>query len=300
MSENGEHRSLPFYAMRAVYRAMPAPLKAPLLGTYNSVSRGLSRFRKRAVASVGKHRCSICESRVLRFEPLPPIYMEEFQRYGFKYTPADAEMCNAEGYTCPWCGATDRDRLYALYLRDYFRTLSPEGPVKIVEFAPTPQLSNLIRKLIAGSEHSFSYRTADLYMEGVDDKVDLMDMKAYADDSVDFFICSHMLEHVDDDRRALGELYRILKHGGQGILVVPIELPADEIDEDPSVTDPGERWRRFGQFDHVRLYSKEGFVSRVRQAGFLVRQLGAEHFGKAVFEKYGITDQSVLYIVGKS
>jgi hypothetical protein len=33
----------------------------------------------------------------------------------------------------------------------------------------------------------------------------------------------------------------------QGILVVPIVLSIDEIDEDPSVTDVAERWRRFGQ-----------------------------------------------------
>ncbi len=87
--------------------------------------------------------------------------------------------------------------------------------------------------------------------------------------------------------------------GGQGTLVVPIVLSLDEIDEDPSVTDVGERWRRFGQDDHVRMYSKKGFLSRMRQAGFNVHQLGREHFGRDTFETYGITDQSVLYIVEK-
>ena len=73
-------------------------------------------------------------------------------------------------------------------------------------------------------------------MENVDDKVDITDMTIYPDNHFDFFICSHMLEHVFDDRKALRELYRILKWGGQGILVVPIVLSIDEIDEDPSVT----------------------------------------------------------------
>ncbi len=81
--------------------------------------------------------------------------------------------------------------------------------------------------------------------------------------------------------------------------MVPIVLSLDEIDEDPSVTDVGERWRRFGQDDHVRMYSKKGFLSRMRQAGFNVHQLGREHFGRDTFETYGITDQSVLYIVEK-
>ena len=228
------------------------------------------------------------------------MYMEEFRKYGYKYTPDDAETCNAESYSCPWCGAADRDRLYALYLRDYFRAVAPDDALKVVDFAPSPPLSRFIRKLMADSAHSFSYRAADLLMEGVDDRVDIMDMKVYADSSVDFFICSHVLEHVTDDKKALSELYRILKRGGRGILVVPIALTADEIDEDPSVTDPAERWRRFGQGDHVRQYSKKGFLSRVQHAGFKTHQLGSGHFGKGTFRKHGITDRSVLYVVERA
>ncbi|MCM3904874.1 MAG: class I SAM-dependent methyltransferase, partial [Pyrinomonadaceae bacterium] len=160
--------------------------------------------------------------------------------------------------------------------------------------------SNFIKNAASKLPGAFVYRTADLFREDVNDRVDIMDMWGYRDESVDFFICSHILEHVSDDRKALSELYRILKPNGQGILVVPIVLSLDEIDEDPSVTDVGERWRRFGQDDHVRMYSKEGFLSRTRQAGFNVRQLGREHFGKDTFKTYGITDQSVLYIVEKN
>ena len=79
---------------------------------------------------------------------------------------------------------------------------------------------------------------------------------------------------------------------------MPIVLSIDdEIDEDPSVTDVAERWRRFGQDGHVRLYSKQGFVKRVEEAGFVVHQLGQKFFGQKVFKQYGITPQSVLYIV---
>ena len=82
---------------------------------------------------------------------------------------------------------------------------------------------------------------------------------------------------------------------------MPIVLSIDdEIDEDPSVTDVAERWRRFGQDGHVRLYSKQGFVKRVEEAGFVVHQLGQKFFGKKVFTQNGITPQSVLYIVEKT
>jgi SAM-dependent methyltransferase len=172
-------------------------------------------------------------------------------------------------------------------------------PIRVIDFAPTATLSGFIKELIAESPLKFSYRTADLFLEGVDDRVDITDMPLYHDDSVDFFVCSHMLEHVGDDRKAMRELYRILKPGGQGILVVPIVLTLKEIDEDPSVTDPAERWRRFGQDDHVRLYSKEGFLQRVAEAGFKVSELGQDHFGRETFRRYGIGERSILYIVSK-
>lgn len=105
--------------------------------------------------------------------------------------------------------------------------------------------------------------------------------------------------HVVDDRKALSELYRILKPMGQGILMVPIVLGIEEIDEDPSITDIAERWRRFGQHNHVRLYSKRGFIDRVSDAGFQIHQYGWKYFRKEVFTRNGVTGQSILYVVEK-
>jgi len=136
-------------------------------------------------------------------------------------------------------------------------------------------------------------------LDGVDDIVDIVDMKLYNDNQFDFFICSHVLEHVSDDRKALCELYRILKPQGLGILMVPIILGLAEIDEDPSIKDESERWRRFGQHDHVRLYSKNGFIRRVRETGFFIHQYGKEYFGEMLFAQSGITNQSILYVVEK-
>ena len=104
-------------------------------------------------------------------------------------------------------------------------------------------------------------------IEGVDDVVDITDMQMYADGSFDFFLCSHILEHVADDSQALRELYRILTPGGRGILMTPV-MPEGRFDEDSSVTDEGERWRRFAQGDHVRLYDRSTLCSRIVQSGF--------------------------------
>ncbi len=168
-----------------------------------------------------------------------------------------------------------------------------------MDFAPSAPLSEFIRRLIKSSGRDIHYRTADLLAENVDDRVDITELRLYEDDEFDFFICSHVLEHVEDDKKALRELHRILKPGGKAILMVPIVLSIDQIDEDTNVMDEGERWRRFGQFDHLRLYSKSGFVARVREAGFQVYEYGKEAFGEELFKKAGISSQSVLYVVEK-
>jgi SAM-dependent methyltransferase len=279
-------------AIKLARRTLPLPLKL-------AIWKLITAIRLQCENLVGRYKCAVCENRVFRFDPLPP----DAVTHSFKYSTDQAEMCNASNYSCPRCGAADRERLYALYLKEYFSAIAGEcgesTSIKFVDFAPSIPLSSFIKRLISDSPCVFSYRTADLFRAGVDDRVDIMDMKVYQDESVDFFICSHVLEHVPDDKKALSELYRILKCGGQGILVVPIVLAALEIDEDPSVTDPVERWRRFGQDDHLRLYSKEGFLMRVSQAGFAVRELGLQHFGKDRFRVQGITEQSVLYVVEK-
>ena len=256
-------------------------------------------LEKRVRLINARYYCPVCEARIISFSPLPEFYRENQQRYGFPFQVSDSETCNDAAYLCPSCGASDRDRLYALFLHDYIAQLESADPAHIVDFAPSEPLSAFIRRVIKSSGKDIRYRTADLLAENVDDRVDIADLRSYESGRFTFFICSHVLEHVRDDRKAIRELHRILKPGGSGILMVPIILGIEQIDEDPDVDDEGERWRRFGQGDHVRLYSKSGFLERVRQAGFDVRELDKEFFGKELFSRTGITSQSVLYIVEK-
>jgi SAM-dependent methyltransferase len=136
-------------------------------------------------------------------------------------------------------------------------------------------------------------------MEDVDDRVDLMDMSCYEDASYDVIICMHVLEHVPDDRRALSELSRVLKPDGWGVIMVPICVYKRCFDEDVLLQDEDERWRRFGQNDHVRMYSKEVFLERLAASGFAVHQYGANFFGEKWMTRCGISTGSVLYVVRK-
>ena len=93
----------------------------------------------------------------------------------------------------------------------------------------------------------------------------------FADNSFDIVICSHVLEHIPDDRKAFSELFRILKPGGHALLLVPLAHDGKGLDEDPTISDPAEQDRRFGQWDHVRIYDTESFLGRMGEAGFDTR-----------------------------
>lgn len=237
----------------------------------------------------GPGQCNVCGSRV-RFHSITRMLGGLLDRYQFPYELDDFETLNHRRYLCPVCGSADRDRLYKLYID---RFLPPDGTRRIVDFAPAAPLSASLR-----SRSDFEYRTADLMMPGVDDVVDITDMPIYPDNSVDFFICSHVLEHVSDDQRALAELYRILAPGARGIIMTPI-TPDGTFDEDPAVDDEGERWRRFAQGDHVRLYDRPTLWSRIRQSRFEISALDRHTFGSEAFARHAIASGSVLYVVQK-
>lgn len=235
--------------------------------------------------------CVLCERYYKKFTPISPYYAKMAKKYGFPYSIHEAETLNIKQYTCPGCGINDRDRLSALFLKE---TIDLSVEYQLIEFAPSKQISKFIKKFA-----SIHHRTADLFMEGVDDKVDLMDLNIYSDNQFDIFICSHILEHVNNDVKAMSELYRILKPGGFGIAMVPILRTVKDTLEDPSIKSEALRWKYFGQDDHVRLYSHQEYVNRLKRAGFKVNEYDKHHFGDDFFAKNGLADSSILYVVEK-
>jgi hypothetical protein len=246
----------------------------------------------RALFRGSEHECPICGSRLRAFLPLPRLFRTELEVAGRKYTFRDYETLAVDHYLCPVCRSADRDRLAALHLRNV--ALEGDRSGTLLHFAPEPALARFLRR--SGVR---AYRTADLYMPGVDARVDITRMDGVGDASVACFICSHVLEHVADDTKAMRELFRILRPGGWGIVMSPILRDIARTSEDPSITDPAERVRRFGQHDHVRVYAKADLVRRLEGAGFRVEQLGVEAFGADVFKRAGIAAGSCLYVVRK-
>ncbi len=262
-----------------------------LLNTFK-VNLANSRYAKIIGYFSREYYCPVCRNYISHFDRLPDYYFEMAAKHECIVPFEDAESLNIDNYSCPVCGASDRDRLYAIYLESVFDQLDHSGTYSFLDIAPSHPLMKFIKS------HSFiQYRSADLHMGGVDDRLSVEDMSMYPDKSFDFFLCSHVLEHVEDDFNAMRELRRILKPDGRGIVMVPIMLSLQDTYEDPTKTTEAERWKYFGQGDHTRMYAKASFVSRLEKAGFKVEQLDSMFFGSDLFDKSGIDSKSVLYVV---
>lgn len=162
---------------------------------------------------------------------------------------------------CVVCGSLERHRLLWLFLQkktDLFEDKSK----KILHIAPELCFESRLRKNFGNN-----YITADLINPNVMVKMDITCIQ-YPEQSFDIILCSHVLEHIQDDQQAMKEIYRVLNNNGFAILIVPISNDKTTF-EDPSIVDPKERLKYFGQEDHVRVYGLD-YIDRLRNAGFKV------------------------------
>jgi SAM-dependent methyltransferase len=167
---------------------------------------------------------------------------------------------------CPVCHARDRTRLMMLCLQ--LRTELGHKSMRVLHTAPDFGLYLWLRnqplvEYVATDIDSSRYR----HIENMRD-ADLTST-SFSDNSFDIILCSHVLEHIPDDTAAFSELFRILRPGGHALLLTPFALDGLPTDEDPTINDPAEQNRRFGQWDHVRIYSRDDFVARMERAGFV-------------------------------
>ena len=239
-----------------------------------------------------QYQCPICGTGLRAFKPIGKSFWRDTEKFGTIHPASALETFNVAAFYCPRCDGSDRERLTALFLDRVFGSLDPGRSYRLIEFAPNDALPKWLKR------HAFiAYSSADLTRKTVDERIDLTHMDAYADASVDIILCSHVLEHVPEDRKAMGEIRRVLKPDGFAVLLVPLVVGLDETNEDPSINTDALRWKYFGMGDHVRQYGKRDFVARLEEAGLQVEQLGIDYFGADAFARAAIAENSVLYVV---
>ncbi|WP_139958880.1 class I SAM-dependent methyltransferase [Flavicella sediminum] len=189
-------------------------------------------------------------------DPIDGKSFRKFLPYGYEN--------QRENVLAPGSLSLERHRLLWLYLQrktDFF-----SKPLKVLHVAPEQCFYKLFR-----NQKNLDYTTTDLYSPLADVKADICDLP-FEDNSYDLIFCNHVLEHIEDDTKAMKELYRVLKKGGTGIFQIPQDLSRKETYEDFSITTPEARKIHFGQYDHVRVYGQDYF-NKLRTIGFDVLEL---------------------------
>ena len=245
-----------------------------------------ARYYPEIVFSLGNRlECPFCGWHFRRFRPA-----------GFHY-PVIIEKRVIGGHwhrdnVCPRCMSNARERLAYLFLKD--RTALFNQPTRLLHVAPEPQLASVLKRA-----PNIKYVSADLFESGVMSRFDIQ-KTPFRDQTFDVVICNHVMEHVGDDSVAMGEVHRILKPGGWALLQVPIALNLDHTIEDPTATTDQQRIDRFGQEDHVRLYSRRDYIDRLGAAGFSVTTESYPlELGSAKVDRFGLVEEEEVFLCSK-
>jgi len=169
-----------------------------------------------------------------------------------------------ENVLAPGTLSLERHRLFWLYLKN--ETTFFSDPLRVLHFAPEQAFVQKFKK-----QKNLTYTTTDLNSPIADVKADICDLP-FKDNSFDFIICNHVLEHIPDDTKAMQELYRVLAPEGTAIVQVPYDEKREITFEDNTITDQRERTRIFGQYDHLRVYGMDYF-KKLSSIGFEVNAL---------------------------
>ena len=183
------------------------------------------------------------------------------QAYGHYPSFGRAHRRNA---ICPGCGSLERHRFLWLHLERALRL--PARRLAVLHIAPEGGIRNRLAE-----RPGLRYIGIDLYRRGAPLAMDVTRL-GFRDGRFDLVICSHVLEHVPDDRTAMAEIARVLRPGGRAVIVVPLDLRRPATHEDPGAASAAQRLAAFGHPYHVRICGAD-YGERIAGAGFAVRRV---------------------------
>lgn len=227
--------------------------------------------RMLSIFYIGKKvQCTVCLSHYRKFLP---------------YGRGNSSRPNA---LCPKCLSLERHRLIWLYLQK--KTNFFEGKLKVLHVAPELSFLKRFDRL-----PNLDYITADIESPLAKVKMDVHDIP-FEENTFDVVFCNHVLEHVEDDQKVLGEFKRVLKPGGWAIMQSPMDMTLETTYEDPTITDPKEREKHFKQDDHVRIYGRD-YSQRLRKGGFKVIEEDLQsELGPELVKKYALPTDEKIYL----
>ncbi|CAL2094904.1 SAM-dependent methyltransferase [Tenacibaculum sp. 190524A02b] len=187
----------------------------------------------------------------------------------------------------------ERHRLLWLFLQNETDFFTSNQKRKVLHIAPEQCFLKRFR-----NQKNIEYITSDLESPIADVKADICDLP-FKDEEFDIIFCNHVLEHIPDDTKAMQELYRVMKTNGFGIFQIPQDISRKTTFEDDSITDPRERAKIFGQYDHVRVYGLDYF-DKLRSIGFKVDEINyTQKTSAEQIQKYALMKGEILPVCYK-
>lgn len=190
------------------------------------------------------------------------------------------DFINVPNALCPWCGSGGRKCALFFYLRDNVKIWKMHG-ARLLDIAPDGFLT---KKFF--SDRHIEYVFLDISSSRNPTVIGNATQVSFADYTFDGIICYHVLEHIPNEIDAIGEMYRVLRHGGWAIVQVPIW--ARIAIEDPYAVTPDRRLQLFGHKDHVRRCGPD-YQERLRIAGLSIQQDDyVKNFSENKIKRYGL------------
>ncbi len=214
-----------------------------------------------------------------------PVYCPLAEKSFKTFIPLPPHLLSPEN------GARNRQRLVWLYLKN--ETEIFKKPLRLLHVAPELPYMEKFRL-----QNNLDYVPGDKMVEGYNNQsgilnIDLTSLK-FADNSFDYIVCNHVMEHIPEDFNAISEMYRVLKPGGTAIITTPIDENLKQTNEDPTVITPEQREKHFGQWDHVRYYGTD-IKGRFEKPGFTVNLVRyGETFNAEDYRKFGLCKDIIL------
>lgn len=216
-------------------------------------------------------------------DPIDGKQFRSFLPYGYENP--------RENVLSPSTLSLERHRLLWLFLQketDFFTS-----NLKVLHFAPEQAFYKRFRSM-----GNIDYTTTDLNSPLADVEADICNLP-FKDNTYDVILCNHVLEHIPNDKKAMEELYRVMKPGGWGIFQIPQDLNREHTFEDDSITDRKKRAEIFGQYDHVRIYGRDYF-DKLRNIGFDVKEVAFnKNLTPEEIDRYRLASNEIIPLVFK-
>ena len=264
-----------YKSFRWVYRHTPSTLKRSCF----RVQRGLRDFYYRVDNIVFSNRASL-------YCPCCDYHLRAFKSRSYTMR---TDYFNPQRYKgieqkiiCPVCGSLPRHRILATWMNDHKQELKGE----ILYFAREESMDRWLKRN--------GIKTISADIKGHPDLIIDMQDTGLQENSWDWIICNHVLEHVDDYQKALKELYKILKQKGHLIISFPIDETLDTVKEDRKA-DTKNRIEQFGQIDHWRLFGRDS-EDIIKNIGFEVSRISGEGLPMCICPNVGPADYDVNYL----